>query len=619
MNMPLATHHKAMNGTGNRLIDKLLGNGIIDMNQAKAAKKHAQQKTNETAEDYLLNHRIVSTHNLAETIANIRQVAFSNGKILNSKMLAKQWAEANGGVQSFTQHKIIPVTIKGHTVMIAAVNHLRAFDEAKDFISRLEARLNTTLKTFVCDPLAVCDLFDDFAFGSTTQTHRAQSFEQSVNQTLESDSDEKAQDLFNLIIKHAVKKQASDIHIEPGSKDYGIRFRINGDLENVASLPLDIGEMLGRHIASKSREEILPGKELKAKVAYKFKHGSTEVIREFRISSYGTFKKGVINDDLQEDAPLDINCVIRVLNNAMSIPTLPELGYSREQEEQLKILAMSPKGIILLTGETGSGKTTTLATMMDMRRGPNIKICTAEDPVEYDIPLVTQFEIDNKRTTFSSAIKQFLRMDPDVIMVGEIRDEEVLESAIHAAESGHPLYSTLHSASAVATFDRIDLLKGNLRMFLDICSGIVSQRLVRVNCPSCSKEVTIGNFLNSRQKDVSLYGHIEDWFTDDQKIRMAVPNQRCNLCGGSGLGGRTSIAEVLLMDNNIREFVAQNRQQSSIQEFAIQNGFKTMHHIAKEKVLAGELDPGLIVKKIDKWPHKKERRKKDEMLNNENA
>ena len=368
---------------------------------------------------------------------------------------------------------------------------------------------------------------------------------------------------FDAIVEKAVDLRASDIHIEPGRAGLTVRVRVDGVLRQIAAPP---GAPAAALI---SRLKILSGlniaeRRLPQDGAARLKVGRVDL--DVRVSTLPT--------------PNGECAVIRVLPRDRGLLEIPKLGLRRDDERRVRKALGYPNGMIVITGPTGSGKTTTLATLLTALNTPAVKILTIEDPVEYEIPGIVQVQVRSTiGLTFAAAMRAFLRQDPDVIMVGEIRDAETAEIAVQAALTGHLVLTTLHTETAAGATPRlIDLgvepflLKSTLRL-------VMAQRLVRVLCERCKtqRRLTAEDF--ERDPRLALAG---------MEAGQTVCEPRgCERCSGFGFRGRIGVFEVIEVVGETREHVRAGVDSHALEAAALRAGMTTMAIDAAEKVRDG--------------------------------
>ncbi|MCS7163847.1 MAG: type IV-A pilus assembly ATPase PilB [Thermodesulfovibrio sp.] len=367
--------------------------------------------------------------------------------------------------------------------------------------------------------------------------------------------------LVNQIIINAISKRASDIHIEPFEDNIYVRYRIDGILHDILTLPTKLKSPLITRIKIMSNMDISE-RRLPQDGRIKMKIGKREV--DFRVSTLPS----IFGEKI----------VLRVLEKGSLQLDLTKLGFEEESLNFFLEALNKPYGMILVTGPTGSGKTTTLYSALMKLRRPEVNIVTVEDPVEYTLPRIIQVQVQEEiGRTFAQILRSFLRQDPDIIFVGEIRDFETAEIAIKAALTGHLVLSTLHTNDAPSTITR--LINMGIEPFLIASSVIliVAQRLVRKLCESCKKEQKIS-------KDALIKMGFPAEFTESLKIYEA---QGCAECSQTGYRGRIALYEVMPIKEEIRELILTGASANDIKKEAIKLGMLTLRQSGIRKVMAG--------------------------------
>lgn len=381
------------------------------------------------------------------------------------------------------------------------------------------------------------------------------------------------------LIEFAVAEEASDIHIEPQEAEIIIRFRVDGQLRDIITLPrLALDALVAR-----------------------IKYLTNLKIDEHRKPQDGRFKMGVGGERFAFRVSIiptyhGEKMVLRLLPEESKRYSLEDLGLKGKNLQIIKQAIESPHGMILVTGPTGSGKTTTLYTILNMLNTEDVNISTVEDPIEYSIERVNQIQVNpGVGISFANGLRSILRQDPDIIMIGEIRDTETAEIAVHSALTGHLVLSTLHTNDAAGTLPR--LIDMNIQPFL-IASTVniaVAQRLVRRLCPMCMESYKVDlKALSSQQADVDFQAALNHLAKQGSITKKDWSNLRfyrgkgCDRCGGSGYRGRIGIYEVLEIDDRIRELISARKDASVISQAAMAGGMKTMLEDGIEKALEGQ-------------------------------
>lgn len=369
--------------------------------------------------------------------------------------------------------------------------------------------------------------------------------------------------LVNMLIVQGVKDRASDIHIEPSKIGILVRFRIDGMLHDIRTLPNTIKSAVISRIKILAKMDIAE-RRLPQDGRFQVKFGTREV--DLRVSTIPTV--------------LGEKVVLRLLDKSKGLIKLEQLGFIPEQLEEFKSIISKSYGIILITGPTGSGKTTTLYAALNEVNSKDKNIITVEDPVEYKLDRINQIQIKPKiNLTFANTLRSILRQDPDIIMVGEIRDSETAQIAVQAALTGHLVFSTLHTNDAASALTR--LIDMDIETFLISSSviGVIAQRLVRVVCEKCKEEYTPG-------KNVLSGLNIKDDSNNDGKIKL-YRGTGCSFCKNTGYFGRTSIYELVALDEEIRALIISKASSNIIKDTAIKKGMKTLKDSGLEKVMQG--------------------------------
>ena len=367
--------------------------------------------------------------------------------------------------------------------------------------------------------------------------------------------------LANLIIVQAIKDRASDIHIEPFEKIVRLRYRIDGVLIDATPPPKNL------QVALMSRLKIM----------------SNLNIAERRLPQDGRIRMRVGGKDIDLRVSFlptvhGEKCVLRILDKSNLSASIDKLGMDPESFRRFRSAIDAPHGLILVTGPTGSGKTTTLYSALNELNNPDYNIVTVEDPVEFQIPGINQVPVNKEiGLAFASALRSILRQDPDIIMIGEIRDEETAEIAVEAALTGHQVLSTMHCNDAAGAIARLDDM--GIAPFLISSSVILAcaQRLMRRICPVCKEPVT---YPPKMFQDLGMNPSFFDGAT-------LYKGRGCDRCKNSGYSGRTAIIEVMPVTDELRKKVIDRASAMEIAKLAIAQGMKTLRTVALDKVREG--------------------------------
>ena len=366
--------------------------------------------------------------------------------------------------------------------------------------------------------------------------------------------------LLNRIISQSVKDKASDVHIEPDIDTLRVRMRMDGILHETANLPLTL------HAAVVSRIKVLGDlniaeKRLPQDGRFQLKIGTNDV--DFRLSTMPT----VFGEKV----------VLRLLDKSSMILKFDQLTKLQDSLEILKSMILRPYGMILITGPTGSGKTTTAYTILNVLNSMDKNVITVEDPVEYRLKIINQVQINhNIGLTFATALRNVLRQDPDIVMIGEIRDRETVEIAVHAALTGHRVISTVHTNDAIGSISR--LIDMGVEPFLIASSIIcvVNQRLIRTICNECKVSYTPGEN-ELRELNFRIKGELPTLYK----------GKGCPACKETGYKGRMGIFETLVINKDIQELILSKADNSTIMEEAVRKGFKNLRYNGLRAAIRG--------------------------------
>ena len=366
----------------------------------------------------------------------------------------------------------------------------------------------------------------------------------------------------NLIAK-AVEAQASDIHIEPREDSIRVRYRIDGVLHTAETLPLSVRAALSSRVKIMAQLNIAE-RRLPQDGRIKITVRGHEI--DLRVSTMPT-----LNGE---------SVVLRILDRSSVNLEFPALGFSGAGLDGFERLLREPNGIILVTGPTGSGKTTTLYTALSTLNDSGRKLFTVEDPIEYQLAGVNQIQVNPKiGLNFATALRSILRQDPDIVMVGEIRDLETAEMAIRASLTGHLVLSTVHTNSAAATITRLLDMGVQDYLLASSLKGVLAQRLVRKLCRHCASPADVPAAIISKLAGPG-HGPID--------LSGARNAKGCDKCRQTGFSGRTTIYELLPMTKSVRDVVVQSGTERAIEDIALAEGMEAMRHNGLQKILDGE-------------------------------
>jgi len=473
-----------------------------------------------------------------------------------------------------THNKIIPLSYKQNTITVAMsdIFDIVAIDQLRRYFPP-KFRINPVYVPEV-DILQAIDQYYDYEMsieGILKEIEGVGAKKINEEDQLKGDYKSPMVRLVDAILTDAVHRGASDLHFEPENLFLRVRYRIDGKMVQIRSIHKDYWAAISVRI------KIMSGMNIAETRKPQDGRINSEILGrniDFRVSTQPTIHSE--------------NIVMRILDEKQSIVSLDGLGLSDHNLKLIKTLVQRPEGVIILTGPTGSGKTTTLYTILNYINSIDKNIMTLEDPVEYHIPLIRQSNIrTDVGMDFASGIKAILRQDPDVILVGEVRDKETAITAIQAAMTGHQVYTSLHTNDAIGAIPRLMnigvpnyLMAGSM-----ICS--IAQRLARKLCEHCKKEHPI------TEEEKKLLG--EKFASKVTKLFKAVGCEKCR----GGYKGRLVIAEVLTFDRDFDELITNNASRKEMYNHAVEHGFVPMIEDGIEKVLAGSTDLGELVRVVD--------------------
>ena len=550
-----------------KLKELLVLPGHIPEKEFNDAVKKAKEE-NIPLQTFLVEKGLILDENLGKTIAEHFDYRFIN---LNKEEISEEVL------------KIVPE-------LVARMQEVIAFDRGKDgfkiamtnpnnyeMIKWLEKKTGETVKVYYATFFGIQDAlrfyrkkiteeFDDII---KTQVKEAKRL------------DVKAEDIpiikiVDTLIEYAYENGTSDIHIEPLDEKTQVRFRIDGVLHNVVSLPKDIHGLVVTRIKVLSRlrtDEHFAAQDGKFQVKLEALTGSRRKQDKFDI------RVSIVPITDGE------KIVMRLLSEKNRRFTLKELGFSSQDNKKIKSTIKKPYGMVLSTGQTGCGKTTSLYAILKILNKPNVNITTIEDPVEYDVEGISQIQVNTKTgLTFTKGLRSIVRQDPDIIMVGEIRDEETADIAINSAMTGHLVLSTMHANTAATNLVR--LIDMGIEPFL-VASSInivFGQRLVRKICEKCRHSYEIGH---QELEKLNLSSKIiEKLLGKKQKIRV-YKGKGCRACNESGYAGRIGIFEILEISDTLKQMIMSKTNADELEDQAIKEGMHTMMEDGIEKVLTG--------------------------------
>jgi general secretion pathway protein E len=538
---------------GSQLVD----GGVIDAAALDRARR-AAAKTGERFDHVLTKLGIVSEASLLDALSLHLGIPLArNADLPTSQVLAEKIR-----TKFIKSKRVLPLTADALHLTVAVVDPFdREPIEALAYLT--DRRVEIRLISEEAFATAVQNLYGEQQIEHDARRDDASEWD--VQRLRDIANEAPVIRLVNQLIAEAVDAKASDIHIEPGIDGVAVRYRIDGQLRKVQMLPA------GLRAAVTSRIKIM------AKLD----------IAERRLPQDGRIKAPVRGIDVDfristVPAAHGESIVIRILDRSQVLLDFARLGFSDDLISALEPLTDQPNGIFLVTGPTGSGKTTTLYAALKRVSKPNVKILTVEDPIEYQMEGINQIQVHPAiGLDFPHALRSILRQDPDIIMIGEIRDLETARIAIQAALTGHLVFSTLHTNSAVSTITRLVDMGVENYLLTSTINGVLAQRLVRRLCPDCATpHRQARDWL--RRISSELAGH-----PICREAKILAP-AGCTACGDTGFSGRIAIAELLLMDDTKRASILAGAAEAEIEAMARRGGMQTMYHNGLENVCRGQ-------------------------------
>ena len=463
------------------------------------------------------------------------------------------------------KHKIIPVCYNEEGVLIVVTAKPLNCHTRSALSVRVSGKIDCILA-----PAAQIDRYVDsisavVSTASALEDLNSEQSEQQTTQKAENAGPVQEDDVINnpavrlvdSIIKEAIPHRASDIHIEPYAKNVRVRYRIDGDLQHRAEFPIEA------YSAICARLKILAGMNIAERRVPQ--DGRINMVingkeYDFRVSSLPT----VFGEKF----------VIRILDKTSFQFTRADLGFTDEENEIVDKMLARPHGIILLTGPTGCGKSTTLYSFLKEVNNSAVNIVTVEDPVEYTMPGVNQTQVNTKANmTFATALRSFLRQDPDIIMIGEIRDEETAEIAVRSAITGHLVFSTLHTNDAPGAVVRLGDMGVQKYLVGDALIGVIAQRLVKRLCPAC-KETSFATPEEMKIMEI------------DEPVTIARP-RGCHFCNNTGYKGRITVHEIMYVNDEVKTAILSETNLKKLRDVCYQNGMVSMWESCRNLVTRG--------------------------------
>lgn len=557
-----------------QLVDLLLKDRIITQNQLSEAVAAVSANTAKSHIRFLIQRKYVSETKLLYYLSQ----KFGLPSINLTKFEISQEVIKRVSPDIAKKYQVIPIQESKGTLVVAICDpsNLAPLEEIR-FRSKLN--VEAVLTSYSAFDVAIDKYYSGTAYmGAAIETYRRDAAKEAREggkegtglidivqihdiETGSTDQDAPVITLVNGILSEGIRKMASDIHVEPYEKRFRVRMRIDGALQEIAQIPLEMKRAVIARFKILSRMDIAESR-IPQDGRIKLKYGGSEI--DFRVNSMPTLFGEKI--------------CLRMLSKGNLQLDLLKLGFEARQLEVFKKGIYSPNGLVLVTGPTGSGKTTTLYSALSELNQVTDNLSTAEDPVEYNLEGINQVQVQKEvGLTFASVLRALLRQDPDTILVGEIRDFETAEVAIQAALTGHLVLSTLHTNDAAATITR--LVNMGVEPFLVVGSvnTILAQRLLRTVCSKCKVDNPV-----PKEKLMELGVSAEE-----ASRYQGMKGKGCQACNNSGYKGRVAIYEVLDFSPMLKEMVLKGATAIEIKRQAVKEGMKTLRMSALSKVVEG--------------------------------
>lgn len=553
--------------------ERLIVAGLIDKEQLNVALYEKQNRPDKMLGEIIVDLGFISPDQLSAVLAedagfetfNPKNVLY-DAEILD--MVSKKDAQ---------KFQMLPVSIdkEKNEAIVAMVDPYDVV--AMDKLRRLLPK-GCHIKQQICPPGVLSEALDT-AYGYATSVEgilKELAGEDISNIDLDDISEDAGYShpivrLVNALVMNGVKIGASDLHFNPEESFVRIRYRIDGVLRSTYIIHKEYWSAIAQ------RMKIMAGMNIADKLMPQDGRFSIDAAgreADFRVSSLPT-----VHGE---------NFVLRVLDKSAGIVPLDKLGFSEHNMNLIKKAQSRPEGIIIVTGPTGSGKTTSLYSMLNEANRVDVNIMTLEDPVEYSLPMIRQANVrEGAGLTFGDGVKALLRQDPDIIFVGEVRDETTAEQALKAAMTGHQVYTSLHTNDSFGAIPRLLDLKLKPGMLAGAIIACFAQRLVRLLCPVCKQEKT------ASEEECRLLG------VDPANPPQIFDAKGCPQCDNTGYSGRTAVVEILFMDEDLNDLVAENAHKAQLKAKAKEKGFKSMLDDGILKILEGKTSLEAVMKVVD--------------------
>jgi len=552
----------------------LLEKQIVSKDQIDVAlKEQATRGGNETLGSILVKMGFITEAALGEVLSESTGVKKLDLKsaIIDQRLVKKV-------PKGFAmQNKVIPVSYKGNviTIAIADIFDIITIDQIKRFFpANFKIQPVYASET---DILNAIDQYYEYEMSIDGILKEIESGEMDIDEQESMQGDYKSPmvRLVDALLTDAVRMGASDLHFEPESFFLRLRYRIDGKMEQVRAFHKDYWSSIAVRI------KIMSGMNI----------AETRRPQDGRIQSMILGRRVDFRVCAQPTVDGE-NIVMRILDEKQAILSLEKLGFSENTQKILKKCIKRPEGVVVMTGPTGSGKTTTLYTILNMINNIDRNIMTLENPVEYRLPLIRQSNVNPEiGWDFADGVRTVLRQDPDIILVGEIRDEETAITAVQASMTGHQVYTSLHTNDAFSTIPRLLQIGVKPYLLAGALICIIAQRLARKLCVHCKQEYKIPE--KEKKMIVKVIGE------EGEKVKTLYKAVGCPRCRNNGYSGRTAIAEILDVDKEIDDMITKQISKKDLYDYVISRGFITMQEDGVKKVIQGITSLDELIRVID--------------------
>lgn len=547
-----------------QLGELLVARGIISQRQLDQALEYQVQKGHKRLlGEVLVELNFVTENQVMEALAESYGVPFvtNTARLADPKvveLLPREFLEEHNVLPLFLVRGVLTVAVSEPANLYLIEEIQRRSGHQVQIVAATSVEVKASLNAYLpaANVFVIDDIYEDIDETDFSLIERQVSEIADLEQVAGHSPVVK---LVNYLIFSAVHDGASDIHIEPDDHRLRVRYRVDGRLFEKLSPPYQMGPAITSRIKIMSNLDI----------------------SERRLPQDGDIHV------LMEGRPVDLRVstmpgkhgekvVIRIIDARNSVVSMDKLGFSPAMLETWKTIVQNPNGVILVTGPTGSGKSTTLYSVLNILNSEDVNLSTVEDPVEANLAGVNQFQVNEKAGfNFSTALRSLLRQDPDIIMVGEIRDEETAAIATQAALTGHLVFSTMHTNDACSAITRLINIGIEPYLVAATLRGVLAQRLVRKICPHCKEPY---------QPDPITRGAVEDVFGP---IETLFRGQGCSRCRGTGFAGRIGIFELLIPDEELLAAVASGANLQEVRELVYKNSFMSLRRDGLEKARSG--------------------------------